>query len=498
MAEPKQTKKKKTTTTTDHIVMLPFMAHGHLIPFLSLANLIHERSNHTVVVTIASTPHNIQFLKSTISEDAVVNTDDESDRRYRKLRFAELAFSSVDQSLPPDVENTEKLPPSEIPKLTVASPSLEGPLRRLISEIREEGDEVLCIVSDVFFGWVTEVAKSVGTRNVTFSTAGAYGILAYISVWCNLPHKKTDSEDFWVPGFPENYRFHCSQLHKFIREANESDAWSSFFRSQISLSVNSDGWICNTIEEIEPLGLQLLRNYIHRHPVWPIGPIFPLNNDYSNAKKSSITLERCIEWLDSKDLNSVLYISFGSQNSISESQMMALAMGIEESEKNFIWVIRPPLGFATVDDDEQQAFRLSESWFLPQGFEERTRKKGLLIRNWAPQLEILSHRSICAFLSHCGWNSVLESLSHGVPIIGWPIAAEQSYNSKMLMEEMGVSVEITRTVETTVSGKEVKKVIEMVTEQEEGKGKEMKKRAMEIAEVMRKAKEENGEKKDPQ
>ncbi|KAK2431312.1 UDP-glycosyltransferase 92A1 [Trifolium repens] len=193
-----------------------------------------------------------------------------------------------------------------------------------------------------------------------------------------------------------------------------------------------------------------------------------------------------MEWLDLKEENSVLYISFGSQNTISASQMMALAKGLEESEKLFIWVIRPPVGF-----DMNGEFKAE---WLPEGFEERMThsKRGLLVHKWGPQLEILSHKSTGAFLSHCGWNSVLESLSYGVPIIGWPLAAEQAYNAKMLVEEMGVSVELTRTVESVISKEDVMRVIEIVMDQE-GMGKEMKKKANEIAAHMREATLEKGE-----
>ncbi|KAG4962089.1 hypothetical protein JHK86_038957 [Glycine max] len=241
----------------------------------------------------------------------------------------------------------------------------------------------------------------------------------------NLPHRKTDSDEFHVPGFPQNYKFHRTQLHKFLRAADGTDEWSQFFIPQTALSMKSDGWICNTVEEIEPLGLHLLRNYLQL-PVWPVGPLLPpaslSGSKHRAGKEPGIALEACMEWLDLKDENYVLYISFGSQNTIRASQMMALAEGLEESG---------------------------------------------------------------AFLSHCGWNSVLESLSCGVPMIGWPLAAEQAYNVKMLVEEMGVAVELTRTVETVISGEQVKKVIEIVMEQE-GKGKEMKEKANEIAAHLRK------------
>lgn len=460
-----------------HIVMVPYMAQGHIIPFLALARQIEQRTSFTI--TIANTPLNIQYLRSAISSSS-------------RIRLAELPFNAAQYGLPPNIENTEKLPLTLLANFFHSSLSLEAPLRSLVSQItQEEGQPPLCTISDVFLGWINHVAKSLGTRNLTFTTCGAYGTLAYVSIWSNLPHRKTDSDEFWVPGFPQNYRFHRTQLHRYIREADGTDEWSRFFIPRLALSMESDGWICNTVEEIEPLGLQLLRKYVGV-PVWCVGPLLPPDalkgSKHRAGKEPGIALEACMEWLDLKDENSVVFVCFGSQNTISASQMMALAEGLEESGRSFIWVIRPPFGY-----DINGEFRAE---WLPQGFEERMRdsKRGLLVHKWGPQLEILSHRSTGAFLSHCGWNSVLESLSYGMPMIGWPLAAEQAYNVKMLVEEMGVAVELTRSVESVISGEQVRKVIEIAMDQE-GKGKEMKQKANEIAARMREAIAENGQEK---
>ncbi|KAK7320505.1 hypothetical protein VNO77_30038 [Canavalia gladiata] len=462
-----------------HIVMVPFMAHGHLIPFLALARQIQQKSNCTI--TIANTPLNIQHLRSAIS------TTESIPSHPNHIRLAELPFNSTQHGLPPNIENTEKLSLAEMSKLYHSSLTLEAPLRSLISQItKQEGQPPLCIISDVFLGWVSNVAHTYGTYNISFTTCGAYGTLAYISIWSNLPHRKTQSDEFYVPGFRQNYRFHRTQLNKNARSADGTDDWSRFFPPQIALSMKSDGWICNTVEEVEPLGLQLLRKYLQL-PVWTVGPLLPpvqLEGSKQRAgKEPGIATEACIEWLDSKDESSVVYISFGSQNTISASNMMALAEGLEESGKPFIWVIRPPLGFDINGE-------IREEW-LPKGFEERMKdtKQGLLVHKWGPQLEILSHRSTGAFLSHCGWNSVLESLGNGVPLLGWPLVAEQAYNVKMLVEELGVAVELARGVESLISAEKVKKVIDIAMDPH-GKGKEMKKKADEIAECMRMANSE--------
>ncbi|MED6168334.1 hypothetical protein PIB30_010664 [Stylosanthes scabra] len=467
-----------------HIVMVPFMAQGHLIPFLELATKIQQQttssSSSSFKITIASTPLNIQHLIKHY------HNHNNNHNNHNNIHFAELPFNPAQHGLPQNGENTANLRSvDENLKLIQASLSFEDPLSSLISKIKEEeGNPPLCIISDLFFGWANNVAKRFGTKNITFTTCGAYGTLAYMSVWSNFPHRNcSDSDEFSVLGFPENYKFQRSHMYRYLREVDASNDLARFLVSQLSLSMESDGWICNTVEEVETLGLDLLRKYIHL-PIWSLGPLRPLP---LKGKETSMASEECIEWLNLKDQRSVLYISFGSQNTISAFQMMALAEGLEKSETSFIWVIRPPLGF-----DINGEFNADE--WLPKGFEERMKstQKGLLVHQWGPQMKILSHKSIAAFLSHCGWNSVLESLSCGVPIIGWPLAAEQAYNAKMLEEELGVGVILTATVESVVSNEEVKIVIDMVMHQERGKGMIMKEKAKEIEVVMREATMEKG------
>ncbi|CDP10363.1 unnamed protein product [Coffea canephora] len=477
------------TGLKEYMVMIPFMAHGHLIPFLDLAKKIRQRTGFAI--TLVSTPLNVKYLENTISKDS---------SQESQINLQSLPFNSVEHGLPPNTENTGALSLDRIIKLFQAAATLEGPFRRLIAEtIEKEGHPPLCIVSDIFVGWATDVAKDFETVNVTFTTGGAYGTAAYVSIWQNLPHRSSGKDEFSLPGFPDSCRFHITHLHRYLQAADGTDEWSKFFQPQISKSLGSLGWLCNTVEEIEPFGLDVLRKYI-KLPVWCIGPLLPpqmLEQDSSSESKSisqpsgreaGLPTEQCLEWLDSHPECSVLYISFGSQNTISPSQMMALAMGLEHSGKPFIWAIRPPFGF-----DPKGEFRAE---WLPESFEERMAQtnQGLLVHKWAPQLEILRHKSTAAFLSHCGWNSIMESLSQGVPMIGWPLAAEQGYNSKLIMEDMGVGVELTRGLQSTVEKEHVERVINTVMEKG-GKGEEMKRKAVEIRGLIRAAvREDEGHK----
>ena len=239
--------------------------------------------------------------------------------------------------------------------------------------------------------------------------------------------------------------------------------------------------LCNTVEELEPEGVALLRK-ITGLRVWSVWR--DSAGKRVTGKTPGVLPEACVEWLDAHPPSSVLYVSFGSQNSVSAPQMTALAAGLEAARRPFIWVLRPPVGF-----DVNGEFRAE---WLPEGFEERMGGSGLglLVRNWAPQLDILSHESVGAFVTHCGWNSVTESLRRGVPLISWPMAADQFYNSKML-EEMGLCVELARGTEQRVSAEEVERVVSLVMGGE--KGEEMRRNAGFAGQKIRAASREEGD-----
>ncbi|XP_077222915.1 UDP-glycosyltransferase 92A1-like [Tasmannia lanceolata] len=455
-----------------HMVLFPFMAQGHLIPFIELARLLKKRTRCTI--TLVNTPLNIKKLRASLPSDT-------------SIHLSELPFSSTDHGLPPNTENTDSLPFHRFIDLFEASQTLQPYFENLISKICEETNPShVCIISDMFYGWTVEVANKLGVFHSFFISSGAYGTAVYFELWLHLPHyRTTDCEEFLLPDFPEARHIHFSQLGKNLELADGTDRWSKLLQRELSFSLQSDGYLINTVEEFEPMGLGYFRRKTGR-PVWPIGPITSIpDKEGFVGKKPGISVDRCVEWLNLHRPCSVIYVSFGSQNSISVSQMMALAMGLEASGKPFIWAIRAPIGF-----DEKEDFR---SEWLPQGFECRMgeRKQGILVRKWAPQLGILSHKSTGAFLSHCGWNSTVESLTRGVPMIGWPISGEQFYNSKMLEEEVGVCVEIARGNSEEIREDHVVKVIEMVMGETE-KGEEMRSKVCGVKEILEAAIREDG------
>ncbi|KAK9123043.1 hypothetical protein Sjap_012645 [Stephania japonica] len=447
------------------VVMFPFMAQGHILPFFSLALYLEQKAKLKII--FINTPLNVKNLKPSLPPNSTIT-------------LASLPFNSSHHNLPADSENTDSLPYSLILNLLKASLSLKQPFHDFISQLPTPP---LCIVADMFFGWTADVAKEFGSLHTLFLTCGAYGSALYSSLWLHLPQCHTSDDEFAVPEFPEVPKIHRSQLASNLKLATGDDAWSKVIHKElIPLWMKSRGVLINTVEEIDQTGLVYFRRkFGSQVPIWSVVPTMLNKVPQRPNKKSGIDVNKCIDWLNNKSSSSVLFVSFGSQNTIGSSQMMELAHGLESSGRDFIWVVRPPFGF-----DINQEFRYQD--WLPEGFEERIaeQNRGVIVQNWAPQLEILSHKSTCAFLSHCGWNSVLESLSRGVPIIGWPMAGEQFYNSKLMEEELGVCVEIGRGPNCDVNRGDIARAIETVMGGGE-KGQAMRKKAGEIKEMFKEA-----------
>lgn len=449
------------------IVLFPFLAQGHINPFLALSLQLEQKGYSIIFV---NSPLNIKKLKSSLPSKS-------------SIHLLEIPFNSSDHGLPPDSENTDDLPYNLVLRLLDVSSCLELPFRKVVADFIEKnrGEKPLCVIGDFFFGWSADVAHEFGIFHAIFSGAGGFGLACYYSMWLNLPHRNSDKGEFVLPDFLEAGKFHVSQLSPSLLIADGSDPFSIFQQKCLPTWEKSDGFLFNTVEELDQIGLVYFRRKLGI-PVWAIGPIL-LPVDERSAKsvrKNGISPEQCIEFLDSKPENSVLYISFGLQTTISASQMMQLAKALDSSDTNFIWVVRPPVGF-----DINADFK-AEEW-LPEGFVERIKdeKKGIIVEKWAPQMEILSHKSTAAFLSHCGWNSVLESLINGVPLIGWPIAGDQFNNAKLLAEWTGVCLEVARGVNFEVRHEDIKDKIELMIGENNDKGKEIRRKACQVKEMIK-------------
>ncbi|XP_042484636.1 UDP-glycosyltransferase 90A1-like [Macadamia integrifolia] len=182
----------------------------------------------------------------------------------------------------------------------------------------------------------------------------------------------------------------------------------------------------------------------------------------------------CTKWLAEQAMQeSVIYVAFGTQADLSDAQLDEVAFGLEMSGHPFIWVVR------------------SKAWSTPNGLEERVKCRGLIMKEWVDQRQILANRATAGFLSHCGWNSVLESISEGVPVLAWPMIADQFFNAKFFVDGLGAGLSVARVGPEGIVGREA--ISEGVRELMRGEeGKNARERVKELSRVARKSVQEGG------
>lgn len=208
--------------------------------------------------------------------------------------------------------------------------------------------------------------------------------------------------------------------------------------------------LCVLMETFQELEDELITYMSKYSKIRPIGPLFANPNNQQNnvVRADFIKADDCIEWLDTKEDKSVVYISFGSVIHLKQEQVEEIANGLLASGVGFLWIMKPPIN-ATI-----------EAAVLPEGFLEEAGDKGKVVQ-WCWQEKVLEHRAVSCFLTHCGWNSSLEAMSSGVPVVAFPGWGDQVTNAKYLVEEMKVGVRLSRgDAEKRIVGREeVKKCL---------------------------------------
>jgi hypothetical protein len=346
----------------------------------------------------------------------------------------------------------------------------------------------------MFMLWTLDTGEKYGIPRVLFNTFGAFATSlidsASASISQNALQKEGDSVVLSM-NLPSPLRFNKKEIATGFFEYDRSNTRLQFVIQCFQSLSRGWGMLINTFEDLEAPHLGHLRSLTGK-PIWSIGPLLPPNfaGKTGRGKTADISEDKLIRWLDSQRSRSVVYVSFGSQTFLSESQTVALSMGLEASEQPFIWAIKVPPTTAVTT-----AAAAVNPAYLPHGFEERMKYKGLglIIWGWAPQLLILSHRSIGAFMTHCGWNSTLESITLGVPMIAWPMFGDQHFNSKQVAEQFGTGVQFCEHRDGIPDEERVKEVVRLVLTEDEGE--EMRRRAEKLKEMASKAVADDGSSK---
>ncbi|XP_011651974.1 UDP-glycosyltransferase 73C3 [Cucumis sativus] len=460
--------------STPHFLLFPFLAQGHIIPTLDLAKLLARRG---AIVTILTTPHN-----ATRNHSVLARAIDSG----LQIHVVQIPFPCNKAGLPEGCENMDLLPSfRSVPTFFRST--------FLLYDSSDELLQQLCppptaIISDICLPWTLTLAQKYNIPRLVFYNLSCLYFLCLKDLEMKGPLIQSISDSDTVT-LVDGFKFRKAQLPKsvnedmiaFIEEINKADRMSH-------------GVIFNSFEELEPKNLAEYKK-IGELPdrVWCVGPVWLCNDDKLDrayrGDRASIDENECSKWLDEQGPCSVVYVALGSLCNLVTGQLIELGLGLEASNKPFIWVIRKG--------------NLTEEllkWVEEYDFEGKIKGRGVLIRGWAPQVLILSHPSIGCFLTHCGWNSSMEGITVGVPMITWPLFADQVFNQTLIVEilRIGVSLGVEEGVPwgeeeekgIVVRKEKVKEAIEMVMEGENRE--ELKKRCRELGEKAKMAVEEGG------
>ncbi|XP_078161199.1 putative UDP-glucosyl transferase 73B6 [Carex rostrata] len=392
------------------VFLIPQLMRGHLIPMTDFAKLLvvaHPDVEPTMVVT----PGNAALIKSSLGQS----------QSFGRVQILTYPFPS---------ECTE----TNVETMGVGSKEETMLINKSLLSIRPVHEELLgkskpdVVVADSLFYWAPNVAAEYGIPCLFFFCSGVFPFVVFKHIYdmqpsmgfddchrvitvSNLPGPKIEMPVTELP----NYRIRHDEVTGKLLD--------SLFRSLPDVF----GIVVNTFRALEK---EYCKEYerIQSKRAYFIGPV-----SLCNASNVDGVIHRggkgdvgCLRWLDSKEDGSVVFVSFGSQCYFKSEQLHELAIGLEHSRRNFLWVVR---------GDNM------EEW-MPDGWEDRIAGRGFLVKGWAPQVAVLSHPATGAFMTHCGWNSVLEGVSAGVPMLTWPFAAEEFINEKLLVEVLGCAAKV--------------------------------------------------------
>lgn len=449
-----------------HVLLVTFPAQGHINPCLQFAKrLIRMGIEVTFATSVFAHRRMAKTTTSTLSKG---------------LNFA--AFSDgYDDGFKADEHDSQHYM-SEIKSRGSKT------LKDIILKSSDEGRPVTSLVYSLLLPWAAKVAREfhIPCALLWIQPATVLDIYYYYFNGYEDAIKGSTNDPNWCIQLPRLPLLKSQDLPSFLLSSSNEEKYSfalPTFKEQLdTLDVEENPKVLvNTFDALEPKELKAIEKYnlIGIGPLIPStfldgkdpldssfgGDLFQKSNDY-------------IEWLNSKAKSSVVYISFGSLLNLSKNQKEEIAKGLIEIKKPFLWVIRDQEN-GKGDEKEEKLSCMME-----------LEKQGKIVP-WCSQLEVLTHPSIGCFVSHCGWNSTLESLSSGVPVVAFPHWTDQGTNAKLIEDVWKTGVRLKKNEDGVVESEEIKRCIEMVMDGGE-KGEEMRRNAQKWKELAREAVKEGG------
>ncbi|PIN22172.1 UDP-glucuronosyl and UDP-glucosyl transferase [Handroanthus impetiginosus] len=430
-----------------NLVFIPFPIASHLATAVQAAKLLTDRDERLSITVIVMEPP-----MDTKTTSHIENT------KNSRINFVELPF---------DESNSLEAMKSRGAFLFWVIDSRKGAVRDTVARIMDgsKSTRIAGLVVDMFCTAMIDVAKELGVPSYVYFTCSAMNLRLMLHLQTlkdDLNHGLAEYEDSdfetTVPGY-----INPVPARVWPRPVFEKDI---DFLGRMRKFRETNGIMVNTFLEFEHEVIKSICDGEKIPPVYPIGPILQDGQQLSdqNEKRN----QDIVEWLNDQPDSSVVFLCFGTRGYFSENQVKEIAVGLERSGKRFLWSLRKPppnekLEYAGEYENPGEV--------LPEGFLERTVGFGKVI-GWAPQMVVLAHRAVGGFVSHCGWNSILESIWYGVPIATWPLVAEQQTNAFELVKEFGVAIEIKmdykRDSNVIVSAEMIGNAIEQLMDPENG------------------------------
>ncbi|CAI9755578.1 unnamed protein product [Fraxinus pennsylvanica] len=431
-----------------HCLILPYPSQGHINPMLQFAKRLSQKG---VKITLVLT----KFLHKTIQE-----------------------FSSSPISLETISDGFDEGGRAQAESLAAYRKHFRLIGTETLSELVEKHKTdfaVDCIIYDPFLSWVLDVTQKFGLVSAPlFTQSCAVGNIYYHVYKEELKLPLLETQKIVIPGLP---LLESSDMPSFISVHGSHPESFEMVLYQFQ-NLEKANWIfVNTFHKLEEEVINSMTKFL---PVKAIGPMIPsmyIDQRLMDDKEYGFSMFKpisdvCIKWLNERARRSVVYVSFGSLAQLGAEQMEELAQGLKMCNEYFLWVVRS-----------------SEESKLPENFSEETAKKGLIV-SWCPQLEVLAHKATGCFITHCGWNSTLEALSLGVPMVAMPQWTDQSTNAKFIKDvwKMGIKARIDE--KGLVEQAEIVRCIKHIMEGEEGE--EIRTNVIKWKEIAREAIDEGG------
>ncbi|KAG2317434.1 hypothetical protein Bca52824_020556 [Brassica carinata] len=382
------------------LVFIPYPSISHLRSTVEMAKLLVEQENLLTISVLI-----LPFLSGNAAAASP---------------YVEALSAASNDRLRYEVISAEDQPTSE-PEPTTLDMHIETQIptvRRAVAKLFDHysilpnSPRIAGFVLDMFCTSLIDVANEFDVPSYLFYTSNA-GLV--------------------VPGLTRPYPVKC------LPHGLASELWLPIYVNHSRRFKEMKGILVNTVAELEPYVLEYFWSggddtNIITPRVYSVGPLLHLEHQVDE------TQVEILKWLDKQPARSVVFLCFGSMGGFSEEQVREIAMALERSGHSFLWSLRR--SSPNILNEHPEEFKNLED-VLPRGFLERTQERGRVI-GWAPQVAILASPAIGGFVTHCGWNSVLESLWFGVPTAAWPLYAEQKFNAFEMVEELGLAVEIKR------------------------------------------------------